>query len=540
MFTVLLYLARSYCTCQIIAMTSLSSISEKLRRSKDMLDEINDNVGQLLSTAVREDPLNVYRIRRYIFISFLSMLTSAILFASLHLRYNLALFSSLPICAGVAVAIALGSVLSLKVRCVCLLSVPTLSTKLGQTALLAVVMGVLVGGPLANIIRNTNEASRSFACMSEMAVNQTKIMQQEFKKAYENVADSLLKSFSVWIEIAADVHRIVRPVHEGLESASEFLSNLSRKASEVANLCEENMRDAYHKCVEPIRNAKSECEAKLNWGLAKICDVLDAPLGTCSIVQNAEHVCSVLDDVDIAFERPLVQAMQQLVTLFDAFDIQADFKKIKMAANTNASKSAAQIREGIRGAFEEKYSVINMTLSIVQYVLVAQFLLVPISAYLFMQNALQGSTPRKSKKDKALPQLFSLLVHFLLATSLFTFDIVLFWVERTISYHGSNITIEASGTVDLNVNVKWGSIMGQIFGAFFNGFNFNEAFMVHTSLESCLPRPTEPNGLIDIIPAVILYITVLAFIIFSSHLQKLKSSIITACYPYNSNANRPI
>ena len=69
---------------------------------------------------------------------------------------------------------AFGFALSVQLRCVILIILPTFCGKAGRGYVMTFAVAYLLAGPVKNIVLNAQEASRAVACSTELSSNLTK------------------------------------------------------------------------------------------------------------------------------------------------------------------------------------------------------------------------------------------------------------------------------------------------------------------------------------------------------------------------------
>ena len=72
-------------------------------------------------------------------------------------------------------------------RCVMALVFPNFFTGKGRAVFLSIIFGVMLSHPIANISLNIQEASKSMACITELAANQTRALQKQFAQPVAEV-----------------------------------------------------------------------------------------------------------------------------------------------------------------------------------------------------------------------------------------------------------------------------------------------------------------------------------------------------------------
>ena len=121
---------------------------------------------------------------------------------------------------GIAFLLALGLTLSVAVRCIVVLMIPALFTNRGRAVLFAVVLQILLRGPVHNTTENTKLISESTSCQIELLVNQTnqildflvnKTTQitDQYKDVYNQIAENSLRSLRELVEIRIKLSRVI-------------------------------------------------------------------------------------------------------------------------------------------------------------------------------------------------------------------------------------------------------------------------------------------------------------------------------------------
>ncbi|XP_072035600.1 uncharacterized protein [Amphiura filiformis] len=109
-------------------------------------------------------------------------------------------------------------------RCVALLMVPTLCTQRGRAAFLAIVVALLLNGPIKNIFLNANVVSNSMSCSAELAYNQS----QQIKEVAAEVFDEYLRNLAGTVtnlqDVADGLQGVFDPIENGLGSVQKELN----------------------------------------------------------------------------------------------------------------------------------------------------------------------------------------------------------------------------------------------------------------------------------------------------------------------------
>ena len=121
---------------------------------------------------------------------------------------------------GVMLGIALAVLSSFSVRLWCTLSVavPEMSTNRGRAVALSIIVGILLQGPVTNILHNNNEINESYQC----AIDKIKSIGENYKTQYDDMIYSLKK-------LSGNIFQKVEQMQEQLKTAKRTWDSIITK-----------------------------------------------------------------------------------------------------------------------------------------------------------------------------------------------------------------------------------------------------------------------------------------------------------------------
>ncbi|XP_069686085.1 protein sneaky [Periplaneta americana] len=197
--------------------------------------------------------------------------------------------------------LGLGNAVSIQIRCISLLTVPSFCGRAGRGVLKAVVLAYMLAGPLQNITYNGREVVRIFACSATLTYNLTKtrfdLMVRPFAEAILNlkadvneVKDTMKSVKSVILPVAEEIEgeeemRKIREDNEyidqvqgdssrGKELKEKFLEvdkepeqsrYEKRYMRKMAEKCENVLSKGAGTCRRMFAEAYDKCYSKVSW-----------------------------------------------------------------------------------------------------------------------------------------------------------------------------------------------------------------------------------------------------------------------------------
>ncbi|KAK3104084.1 hypothetical protein FSP39_024315 [Pinctada imbricata] len=200
-----------------------------------------------------------------------------ILFLMLYFFYKIPPLLCLYIVPPCTLILCLGMALSTGFRCVIMISLPTLTTGKGRTAIFSFVFALLLTGPVANISLNLHLISKTMSCSADLARNQTTALKKSLQDPVNKIKDKMDNVASTLSSVGDTLSRAFAPIFQGLAAVSNGLGAASgglKEASYVctifsspepkAQACNKMFTEAYSKCYNGINSAYSKCRNALN------------------------------------------------------------------------------------------------------------------------------------------------------------------------------------------------------------------------------------------------------------------------------------
>lgn len=118
----------------------------------------------------------------FIFGALLGALFYELIIIDLDFTEYLGLLIGLVISFSLAVSLAI----SRQIRCIALLSFPTIGGHAGRGVLMALIVAYVIAGPVANLATNGKEVARTFSCTTSLTFNLTKTRFELMFKPFQN------------------------------------------------------------------------------------------------------------------------------------------------------------------------------------------------------------------------------------------------------------------------------------------------------------------------------------------------------------------
>lgn len=149
------------------------------------------------------------------------VLIGGLLFVLLRFSFNYNWLASGVITAVSTVLISLGLAISPLCRCIMAVLLPTFFTGKGRAILLSVIYGVLLTGPIANIVHNSRETGRGMACTVELIKEQARALQGSLSDSVKDMAEYVDKQ-------GKELRNIVGGTKDAMDSAKTSLLEIDK------------------------------------------------------------------------------------------------------------------------------------------------------------------------------------------------------------------------------------------------------------------------------------------------------------------------
>ncbi|XP_072044146.1 uncharacterized protein [Amphiura filiformis] len=462
-------------------------------------------------------------------------------------------------------------------RCVALLMVPTLCTQRGRAAFLAIVVALLLNGPINNIFINANEVSTSMSCSAELAYNQSQQIKEVAAEVFDQYVKNLEKTVTNLQDLADGVQGVFQPIENGLDAVQGGLNAASDVLSEASRRCRQVITGAYLDCTNSLNQAYRDCKRELSASKAfkgsnieAICEVVNLG-GACKLLR-VEGLCEAPALMDQWVDDAARRTLQALQDMRSSFEVDVDFS-LYWAERMNTSRSFASVQEAVEKELDEKIEYMDLAFSIANKLLALSVLWLCFQSYQYhmkyrtkdrfdnfyvtkefkkldakrKEQGRPSLLPLKksekvrlidltqfslSKPEKGLFKLglLTVIMHSLIAGLLILIDYALFALLALITRHGQ-VKSEVSAEHATEINVKGnGAVATFIQRTFIESFEAASKFNSTIDSNLCLPKPTQPNEYLSIAIGS-LYLIAILTVLFQAYALRLRRRIAAFFYP---------
>ncbi|XP_063397920.1 DC-STAMP domain-containing protein 2-like [Mytilus trossulus] len=511
-----------------------------------------------------------------IFGIFCGFFTGGLLFVLLIYSFGFALDIAGYISIGVTALACLGLALSVHVRCIVVLMIPSLFTGRGRVAILAVIFGLLLSGPIKNISINTSEVSRSMACSTELFQNQSHTLRQQLNVPLEQITNALDKHAKDIKEIGKQIDRAIKPIYDALVAVKNGIEKVSNALDTASQECDRMMNKVYDDCRRELNKAYSKCRETLRKALrwvpgldiTAVCNILNIQK-VCFILKPS-FVCSPVKAIDKAAEK-LADFAVKLVKDIDKWFQFNVIKKSESGQVYNATKTAKEFIAEIEKALTDKKITFTYIVEIMSKLLALSLLLLLTQSFFYLKNYLakdefdniyitsqfkgydsetrekgqQGVLPLQKKEKKlytdstsfmmspkersqSLMGISQLLLHVLLSALIVFLNYVLFYILFLVNRYGQ-VNVDVTGKSKINLKVKGGQ-MAAFINSFINDINIENTYEASYNTSACLPSPTPPDAT-DIPVLCSAYAAALLLVLLQAYGARYNRKICAFYYP---------
>ncbi|CAH1251299.1 DCST1 [Branchiostoma lanceolatum] len=432
----------------------------------------------------------------------------------------------------VALLMSLGYALSVQVRCTLILVIPLFFGKHGRRIINAYAITFLLTGPMANMLANAKESSRSISCSSELAFEQSQTVMKFMAAPLMDTMKDLEKQAKDLDKYSSKVKKEFKPVETEVEekekgmTAGKNQNTETKYKDKTSSRCKELMSSAQKKCKEALRKVPN-CWSIL--GLP-VCFDFEA-LGTCAAV--AGTMCSSNKAVDKGFGKNYESTERSNKELDKHFDAKMEYQIISRPKDLNL-KTAEDVGLAIDQEFRSRMAVFRLISSAINKIFAFLFVLTILAAHTYQRkfctkfdfdnlyitgyfrridarrrkagkrtllplkkaeeneiiypSRMKLMSHEKQKLTKGLIMVFGQIVF---ALVVFFLDYLLFESLDIIRRH-SEVTTIMKGHHQLSVKVLGKGALARIMDNLFRSLKNQEHTLHHVSTNKrCLPHPTE-------------------------------------------------
>ncbi|XP_047190893.1 DC-STAMP domain-containing protein 2 isoform X2 [Scophthalmus maximus] len=247
---------------------------------------------------------------------------------------------------GVAVPAAFGMGLSAGIRANVTVMLPSLCSAHGRNFLLFLFVSVLLSGPVANTLENTERAAASLLCGAELAANQTQELMQKAAMPLSSALDRIREISSNAYSVAERVNNFIDTLTDSVRHVARTLRNVYHFLSDIGDICNAKLGSPYRKCRSVFGEARADC-VRLLGDFDFLCDIVDGFLPLCNIARAGELFCIipsyVADHLKKRLAAPVVAAFEQMKREFE-FNLSTS---ATFDLDANSSSSVHQVSQDV-------------------------------------------------------------------------------------------------------------------------------------------------------------------------------------------------
>ncbi|KAJ8042716.1 DC-STAMP domain-containing protein 2 [Holothuria leucospilota] len=484
---------------------------------------------------------------------------------------------------------AVSLALTVRARCVAALMFPTLCTSKGRAAIYAIIIGLLLAGPIQNIYINAEVTSQSMSCSAEMAVNHSRALQQASQEVLDSYVRALVNSVVKLQEAVSTVNEIFQPIDEGINLIQGGLQNVADVLQDAATICDEIIGSAYKDCRDTLSMAYEDCKQALTGTpkISQVCEVLNAA-EACELL-NLGGVCQFPSTIDTFIDNTIGNMLDSIENLRQMLVVDVDFSTY-WDNRQKLNGSIKAIQKAVKEDLQSTHDIIMKIFSVSDKILALSLLWLAIRSYGYYwkfctkdkfdnfyitpafkkmdehrkSEGKQHLLPLKKSERRHYVDLSSLrlckperglfkiglatvFMHATIAALIIVVDYGFYFLLALIREHGQfQYNFETEGATDFDIGGT--GIMSQLVRWMFSeGFNVANSFNLTIDTNECLPTPSQPHRNTAIAVGV-LYIFTLLTVLCQAYMLRLRRFIASYYYPereiertlylYNETLNR--
>ena len=252
--------------------------------------------------------------------------------------------------AATAMAVSMGSFLSLNLKTTFLLMVPPLLAGRGRAVLLSIGFGLLVKGPIGNIEANVEEGVRSLVCM------------------YEQME-----------ELALNYTEQMTTIDDDLE---EMIEEFEKTLFEMRNEMAEQHKELQEKVAASLEKLKDIKKAGQAWGfLGKACDKVVGVLKFLKLKDCSAPDFGAIDSISKNIKGTLNNTINDLKNIGDIVDINTDNLMGELKGH-----NIEEIEESLKNILRLSFQVFQRLIIIFEKLLYFLILLCIVDARHYIKN----------------------------------------------------------------------------------------------------------------------------------------------------------
>ncbi|XP_061838961.1 DC-STAMP domain-containing protein 2 isoform X2 [Nerophis lumbriciformis] len=238
---------------------------------------------------------------------------------------------------GVAAVAAFGMGLSADMRGSIMVMLPSLCSAHGRNFLLFLSTSLVLSGPLANTMENTERAAASLQCGADMAANQTRELMQKAAAPLLSALDQIREICRNAVATSTRVEKLIMSLTDAVRHVARTLRNVLHFLVDIGDVCNAKMGSPYRKCQSIFTQARADCDAQLG-DFNFLCDIVSGFMRLCELARAGELFCVIPSYIAKHLREHLAEPA---VSAFQRMRRQFDFN-VTVAANLEADANVSR------------------------------------------------------------------------------------------------------------------------------------------------------------------------------------------------------
>nr|XP_022310045.1 DC-STAMP domain-containing protein 1-like [Crassostrea virginica] len=328
--------------------------------------------------------------------------------------------------------LASGYAMSIQVRCITWLLVPTFFGKKGRSFVAAYAIIFLIAGPVHNIMVNGKEVMRALVCATELAINHTATKMELKSDPFKDIAQDFQKQgklLKVLVQRVSNAYQPLKKEFQDNEKEEKEMEARMRKVDKTSRgrrgkdrmrriedknneekakdrqekaekkyrkklemRCEDVWNNAVVACVKKFEQKWDECLDRLPIIGYYFCLPLQLTF-FCEIVRVIPGAfgmaCDSMDVMEPGFGETYVAADDTMDAMDNNFDVNMQYKVAHSPEDVDYTM-AEEVRKEAMHEFNKKQTVTMFFMSLLQRMLAFTFILVFISSYKYNKKYLSN------------------------------------------------------------------------------------------------------------------------------------------------------
>nr|XP_057909296.1 DC-STAMP domain-containing protein 2 isoform X2 [Doryrhamphus excisus] len=220
------------------------------------------------------------------------------------------------------------------------------TTAHGRNFLLFLCASLLLSGPLANVMENTERAAASLVCGGELAANQTREWMHKAATPLLSALDQIRELSRNAVATVTRVEKLIQSLTDAIRHVARTLRNVLHFLVDIGDVCNAKLGSPYRKCLTVFRQAKADCSAQLG-DFNFLCDIVSGFQPLCELARAGKLFCIIPAYIATQLKDRLVEPT---VSAFQRMRRQFDFNLTVTAifeADVNVSRSLGKTGQNI-------------------------------------------------------------------------------------------------------------------------------------------------------------------------------------------------